>query len=195
VTGSRTLSRDYKHVANQRPGGSQAFSGWMGLLIGLAIGLSVALGVFVHYSRQPAPEPRPAPTAAPASARATEEAPPPAEPANDYTFYDVLPNQEVEVPSEPERTEPAPSVLPKGDIVLQAGAFKQIAEAEKLQARLAQFGVVAKIQRISLQDETWYRVRIGPISTVEDYDHVRNKLAEAEIEATPVVPAAEPPLP
>ncbi len=68
MTGSRTLSRDYKHVANQRPGGSQAFSGWMGLLIGLAIGLSVALGVFVRYSRQPAPEPRPAPTAAPASA-------------------------------------------------------------------------------------------------------------------------------
>jgi len=195
VTGSRTLSRDYKHVANQRPGGSQAFSGWMGLLIGLAIGLSVALGVFVHYSRQPAPEPRPAPTTAPASAQAADEAPPAVEPSNDYTFYDMLPNQEVEVPAEPARAEPAPSVLPQGDVVLQAGAFKQLAEAEKLQARLAQFGIVAKIQRISLQDETWYRVRIGPIATVEDYEQIRTKLAEAEIEVAPVVPQADSRLP
>jgi hypothetical protein len=60
------------------------------------------------------------------------------------------------------------------------------AEAEKLQARLAQYGVDAKIQRFSLEDETWYRVRIGPIATVEELESVRAKLAEAEIEATPV---------
>jgi cell division protein FtsN len=72
--------------------------------------------------------------------------------------------------------------------VLQAGSFKQPAEADKLQARLAQYGVDAKIQRFSLEDETWYRVRIGPIGTVEELDTVRAKLAEAEIEATPVTP-------
>jgi hypothetical protein len=56
-------------------------------------------------------------------------------------------------------------------------------------------GVVAKIQRISLEDETWFRVRIGPIETVEDFDRVRSKLAEADIEAAPVVPVAEQPPP
>jgi hypothetical protein len=42
VTQGRTLSRDYKHVKRNTPGG-QAFSGWVGLLAGLTIGLTVAL--------------------------------------------------------------------------------------------------------------------------------------------------------
>jgi len=79
--------------------------------------------------------------------------------------------------------------------VLQAGSFKQSAEAEKLQAMLAQFGVDAKIQRFALEDETWYRVRIGPIATVQELDAVRAKLAEAEVEATPVTPSVEAPPP
>jgi cell division protein FtsN len=85
--------------------------------------------------------------------------------------------------------------LPKGDVTLQAGSFKQVAEAEKLQAQLAQYGVDAKIQRFSLEDETWYRVRIGPIATVEELDVNRAKLAEAEVEATPVSAAPVAPLP
>ena len=64
-----------------------------------------------------------------------------------------------------------------------------------LQARLAQYGVDAKIQRFSLEDETWYRVRIGPIATVEELDTVRAKLAEAEIEATPVTNQSVTPAP
>jgi len=86
-------------------------------------------------------------------------------------------------------------MLPTGDVTLQVGSFKQAAEAEKLQARLAQFGIDAKIQRFSLEDETWYRVRVGPIATVEEHDAIRAKLAEAEVEATPVTAAAEAPLP
>jgi cell division protein FtsN len=79
-------------------------------------------------------------------------------------------------------------------VTLQAGSFKNVAEADKLQAQLAQYGIDAKIQRFSLEDETWYRVRIGPIATVEELESVRSKLAEAEIEATPVTAQAiEPP--
>ena len=85
--------------------------------------------------------------------------------------------------------------LPAGDVVLQAGSFKQPAEAEKLQATLAQYGVDAKIQRFALEDETWYRVRIGPIETVQELEAVRAKLAEAEIEATPVTPTIQEPPP
>jgi len=55
--------------------------------------------------------------------------------------------------------------------------------------------VDAKIQRFSLEDETWYRVRIGPIATVEELEAVRAKLAEAEIEATPVTSQSVTPAP
>ena len=70
--------------------------------------------------------------------------------------------------------------------MLQAGSFKSQDQADKLKGRLAMYGVEANIQRFALEDETWYRVRIGPIATVEELEAVRAKLAEAEIEATPM---------
>jgi cell division protein FtsN len=187
VTQGKTLSRDYKHVKKLTPG-AQAFTGWMGLLAGLAIGLSVALGVFLHYRNLPLAEPEPATGKPPASARAAEDAAPaPVDPAKDYTFYNMLPEQEIEVPKAADKPGKPVSGLPAGDVVLQAGAFKQSAEADKLQAKLAQYGVDSK-------DETWYRVRIGPISTVQELETIRSKLAEAEVEATTVSPSAgEPP--
>lgn len=190
----KTLSRDYKHVKRHTPGG-QSFTGWMGLLVGLAVGLSVALAVFLHYRATPLAEPQPTAAKPPASAQSAEEAPPAADPARDFTFYNDLPRQEVEVPKESVEANSPSSVLPTGDVVLQAGSFKQPGEAEKLQARLAQYGVDAKIQRFALEDETWYRVRIGPIGTVEELETIRAKLAEAEVDATPVTSAVAVPPP
>jgi cell division protein FtsN len=190
----RTLSRDYKHVRRQSPGAT-VFNGWVGLATGLAIGLTVALGTYLHYQNLAPAEPQPAAATPPASAQAPEEEPAPAEPANDYKFYEMLPRQEVEVPQRDARARAARTVRPEGELTLQVGAFKQLPEAERLQARLAQYGIDAKIQRFSLDDETWYRVRIGPIATVEERDALREKLAEAEVEAAQVTAEAEVPLP
>lgn len=190
----KTLSRDYKHVRRHTPG-APVFNGWVGLGAGLAIGLTVALGVHLHYQNLAPAEPQPSAAAPPASAKASEEAPAPAEPANEYSFYDMLPKQEVAVPERDTQAGAGRTTRPEGELTLQAGAFKQLPEAERLQARLAQYGVDAKIQRFSLDDETWYRVRIGPVSTVEEVDALRAKLAEAEVEATPVTAEAEVPLP
>jgi cell division protein FtsN len=196
VSTPKTLSRDFKHVKRHTPGGGPAFSGWVGLGVGLALGLSVALAVHLHYRNLAPAEPLPATDAPPASAIApTEETPPPAADAGpEYDFYDMLPKQEVEVPASA-KAKTAGAALPRGDVTLQAGSFKNVAEADKLQAQLAQYGIDAKIQRFSLEDETWYRVRIGPIATVEELESVRSKLAEAEIEATPVTAATIQPPP
>jgi len=196
VTQGRTLSRDFKHVKRNTPGG-QTINGWVGFAAGLALGLTVALGVYLHYRDLAPAEPHAAAAKPPASAQSTEEAPPTAvDPAKELTFYDMLPTQEVQVPKQEDKKGDArASNLPAGDIVLQAGAFKQPTEAEKLQATLARYGVDAKIQRFALEDETWYRVRIGPIATVEELEAVRAKLAEAEIEATPVTSTFQEPPP
>lgn len=194
VATGKTLSRDYKHVKRHTPG-AHDFNGWIGLAAGLAIGLAVAFGVHLHYSNLEPAVPLPAVDAPPASAQAPEEPTALAEseePAR-YDFYDILPNQELEVPESALQKHTARRTLAEGSITLQAGAFKQVAEAEKLQAKLAQYGVDAKIQRLSLEDETYYRVRIGPIATVEDLDAVRAKLAEAEVDAMPVTAVAVPP--
>jgi len=189
----RTLSRDYKHVRQNAPA-AFAFNGWTGLALGLALGLGVAFAVHVHYSRQAVAEPTPETAAPPASAQAGEEvaaATPDA--GTNFDFYKMLPEQEVEVPKEVAAEAPPLSTLPKGEVVLQAGSFKSQDQAEKLRGRLAMYGVEAKIQRFALDDETWFRVRIGPIGTVEELEDVRTKLAEAEVEATPMNSVVETP--
>jgi cell division protein FtsN len=200
VTSPKTLSRDFKHVKRHAPGGVMAVNGWIGFGIGLSVGLAVALAVHLHHYRDQAAAdvPQPAAEAPPASSTAPTVEPPQAtDAAAAYDFYDMLPKQEVEVPGIGEKgaNPAARSALPQGDVTLQAGSFKQPDEADKLQARLAQYGVDSKIQRFSLDDETWYRVRIGPIATVEQLDSIRAKLAEAEIDATPVSASSEPPPP
>jgi cell division protein FtsN len=202
-TGARTLNRDFKDVRRHSPGApGQAFSAWAGFGIGLALGLAVALAVHLHYRGlvQAAGEPVPAPSQTPASSVAADDS---AVVAGDtqadpeLDFYDLLPKQEVEVPEGSRAANDAGlrAPLPTGDVVLQAGSFKQATEAEKMQAQLALVGITAKIQRASVDDETWYRVRIGPIATVEELRGIQTKLREAEIAATAVTPAEESPLP
>jgi cell division protein FtsN len=191
--GGRTLNRDYKDVRRHAPG--QPFGGWAGFAAGLGVGLAVALGVHLYDRNQvPDPsEPIPAPAQSPASASASDDsavtaADTTAEPELD--FYDMLPKQEVEVPGKSGKAAASATKtpLPTGGAVLQAGSFKQSTEAEKMQAQLALVGISAKIQRASVDDETWYRVRIGPIATVEELRVVQSKLREAEISATAVTP-------
>jgi len=195
--GGRTLSRDYKDVRRHAPGApGQPFGGWAGFGAGLGVGLAVALGVHL-YDRNEASvpaEPIPAPAQSPASASASDDgavtatADTPVGPELD--FYDMLPKQEVEVPGNSAKASSAAArtPLPTGGAVLQSGSFKQSTEAEKMQAQLALVGISAKIQRASVDDETWYRVRIGPIATVEELRVIKSKLHEAEISATAVTP-------
>jgi len=201
--GGRTLNRDFKDVRRHAPGApGQPFSGWGGFGLGLGLGLSAALAVHLyHRNRLPdAAEPVPAAVQAPASAAASDDGAiagtgATAEP--DLDFYDMLPKQEVEVPGRPPQTSSARprTPLPTGDAVLQAGSFKQSTEAEKMQAQLALVGIAAKIQRASVDDETWDLVGTGPSETVEELRVVQAKLREAEITATAVTPAEESPRP
>lgn len=194
--GGRTLSRDFKHVKRHAPsGGNQVFSGWMGLGVGLAVGLSVALGVFLHYRGQPPVEPQAEAKAVPKSDVANE-VPAEPDPSDSLTFYDILKNQEVEIPADSAaRPGTDGSRLPKGDVTLQAGSFKQSLEADKLQARLATLGIDAKVRRVAMDDETWYRVQIGPIATVQELETIRTKLADEDIDVTPATPAGDSPPP
>ena len=153
----------------------------------------MALLVHLHHYReeQASVEPQPAAATPPASAKApSEESSAPVGTGPDLTFYDMLPKQEVEVP------EKSPGAAPPGPRCRRATSRCRQARSSRRPRRrscrrqLAQYGVDAKIQRFSLEDETWYRVRIGPIATVEELDVIRAKLAEAEVEATPVTAAA-----
>jgi cell division protein FtsN len=172
------MSRDYK---NARRGGSGAMTGTAGFLLGLAIGLGIAAAVFIYDRRPSAREEAPVP--ARTTPRAEEEA---VDDSGRYDFYEMLPKFEVVVP-EREKAE-TPGVTPKaaaaarrpGAYVLQVGSYRNFADADRVRAQLALQGIESKIQRISIDNDTWHRVRVGPISDLQELDRTEQRLREAE---------------
>jgi len=168
--------RDYKRSRARR----DPFSGYTGLALGLLAGLGVGLGIYL-LDRPPATPSGERP--APASARETET--PPQEPETRFDFYEMLPNFEVVVPErdrEVKRDAPAAAVDKAGAYVLQVGSFKAFAEADRVRAQLALQGIASKVQRVSVDNDTWHRVRVGPISDLTELNRVRNRLREAEMD-------------
>ncbi len=170
-------TRDYKRSRARREG----FSGWTGLLFGLAAGLSVGLALYFFDPRAPAePDAKAATAAEPASARESAED----EPPERYDFYQMLPNFEVVVPEKETvvTRDAAPPPEKKGAYVLQAGSYKRFEDADRVRAQLALQGIQSKVQRVAIDNDTWHRVRIGPISDPAELDRVRERLKEAEVD-------------
>ena len=171
--------------------------GWVWMLFGLSLGLVVAIGV---YLRVPAgTDTRASPSTAvavvqPATARAAPRSsartlPPPAERAppsvNRFDFYEILPQFEVVVPDEEVPVAPAaqrrPVVAP-GSFLLQAGSFSAAADADRLKASLALLGFESHVQRVTLEDDVFNRVRIGPIGDLDAAKRTQRRLRDAGID-------------
>lgn len=164
------------------------------MLFGLAIGLSVALAIYVNGRNARVAEQRaPAETAAAPTQSATEiaeEAPAMAAPGNEpppqrFDFYDMLPNFEVIIPEQEsdvstDTTEKA--VVKPGTYVLQAGSFTEFADADRRRAQLALQGIESTIQRVTIDQKTYHRVRIGPIDDLEQLNILRTRLRQADID-------------
>ena len=125
----------------------------------------------------PRPEPhRLAPDAAGVSGNASEK----------YDFYEMLPNFEVVVPEKDKdvkRDLPAAARIERpGVYVLQVGTYRNEADAERVRAQLAMQGVEARVQRVAVDADVWHRVRIGPISNLEQLNRVRKQLQAAEVD-------------
>jgi cell division protein FtsN len=70
-----------------------------------------------------------------------------------------------------------------GSYVLQAGSFGAAGEADKLRANLALLGIESRVQRVTIDDDVYHRVRIGPISDLEKLNRIRRQLRDAHINA------------
>jgi cell division protein FtsN len=172
------MARDYKHA--KRSTGKK--SGAPNFFIGLALGLAVAGGVHWYHlqasGQQRLAQADPAPdknqTPAPASQGA--------EPQEQLDFYESLPKFEVVVPDKPAGGAAAAIEKP-GAYVLQAGSYRTHGEADRVKALLALQGVQSRIERAPLENETWHRVRIGPIRNLPQLEDTRRKIREAQIDA------------
>lgn len=61
---------------------------------------------------------------------------------------------------------------------LQAGAFKEQADADSARAKLALIGFEAKVTEKNSDTGTMYRVRVGPIINAETMNRMKAKLSE-----------------
>ena len=102
-----------------------------------------------------------------------------------FDFYDMLPNFEVVVPEEdPEVAADveARAIVQPGIYVLQAGSFTAYADADRRRAELALQGISSGIQKVTIDDKTYHRVRIGPIDDLDELNRLRSRLRTAKID-------------
>lgn len=180
------MARDYatrgkpasrKHARGTKSGGG--VPGWAALLAGLALGLAVAAWVYI---RTPTPS-RPADAGSvPAAADPALEIPSPGEPR--FTFYKLLPSEEVVIPDAPEEKLEGSSAKDGATYLIQVASFRERAEADRQKARLALLGIESKVETVTVNNrDTYYRVRIGPERDRAEIERLMAQLSENGIEA------------
>ena len=71
---------------------------------------------------------------------------------------------------------------------IQVGAFSELLNAENLRARISVIGAdLVKINQAAVAGKTLYRVRIGPLASVENADQIVSKLAQIGIQDHQIV--------
>ena len=125
-------------------------------------------------------------------------------PEKRFQFYDILPGKADAVPDktgkpeakkdepkkdearkeekkeEPKKEEVKESKTP---LFLQAGSFSTAQDADNQKAKLAFMGIEAVIQQVMIQDRTFYRVRVGPFTRIDELNKTRAELAKNGIDA------------
>jgi cell division protein FtsN len=173
----------------------------LGMFVGVLLGLGVALGVAFYLNKTPLPfigKPKPAagkdgkdasadPAKPPAVAGMPQGAAKGDKPK--FDFYKILPGSEEPV-SEKEMKDAAKAAkgqpeAAKGVYFIQAGSFQNPADADNQKAKIAILGFESSVEPTSLPDKgTWYRVRLGPYTTLEELNRVRRVLSQSGIDAS-----------
>jgi cell division protein FtsN len=190
---------------------------WLWLLAGALIGvcltvLAYVYGIFPPPSRVPPPvaEAPPPTKESPASkesaAPVVKAAPVPEVPAESkpsptrFEFYEILPNPNASKPRAPEisppplRAEDFPAATdaldssPTGDYMLQVASFRNQADADKLRAQLNDLGFHASLQSVVLNQQEWFRTRVGPFASEADAMQAQARLKSYHFQAILVRP-------
>ena len=184
---ARLSARDYKS-AQQRPFELRRFREFgYGLFAGALLTAMAFTWLGARHKSADAPDtPRPDPHRA--AARADLEAGAGSgKPAEKYDFYQMLPNFEVVVPEKDKDVKhdlPAAAKIERpGVYVLQAGSYRNEADAKRRRTQLALQGIDAKVQRVAVDADVWHRLRIGPISNLDELNKLRRQLQAADVDA------------
>ena len=191
-------------------GGGFLLGMFAGLLIGLFIALGIALYLnktpIPFMSKKAGTEDAkagkpPALAGMPQGGTTPATAPPPKAPAAAaakapdkprFDFYKILAGGEEPVSERELRERLRTAAAPRSQVAavsqdvyfIQAGAFQNPADADNQKARLAILGFESNVEPTNLPDKgTWYRVRLGPYTKVDELNKVRQSLAQNGIDA------------
>jgi hypothetical protein len=184
---ARLTARDYKS-SQHRPFELRRFREFgYGLFAGALLTAMAFTWLGHSHKSADAPDaPRPDPHRAAARADA-EAAGGSGKLSEKYDFYQMLPNFEVVVPEKDKdvkRDLPAAAKIERpGVYVLQAGSYRNEADADRVHAQLALQGIDSKVQRVAVDADVWHRVRIGPISNLDELNKLRRQLQAADVDA------------
>jgi cell division protein FtsN len=194
VSGQRLTARDYK--GGRR--GALDLRRWKEFGLGLGAGLLVALVVFVsdrrhaesQAGRDPAAQRDASGTKGKAAARTGSDAASDgvadaaASGAGKYDFYNGLAKYEVVLPERehPTRVDAAAKVEKPGTYFLQVGSYHNKAEADRISAQLARQDVVARVERVAIESDVWFRVRVGPDKDLAQINRTRQQLKAADFD-------------
>jgi cell division protein FtsN len=182
-----------RRSAGTRRGTKKASSGipaWFWLLGGILIGLGAAVFLmakgYLPEIKQHLPSVDNKSTEATEPALAEEEIAEPKKPR--YDFFTVLPEMEVVVPEQElsrkaEPSTPQTTAESSADqYILQAGSFRNASDAEQMKAQLALLGSMATVQKVTVNGQTWHRVRLGPFQGARQADEMRRMLSDNRID-------------
>ena len=162
----------------------------LGMFAGVVLGLAVALGIAFYLNKTPIPFVT-ASKAKPAEKDAkggTSIAGMPQDKPK-FDFYKILPGNEEQVSDKELQARLAAAKKGQQDpgkdvYFIQAGSFQNPADADNQKARLAILGFESSVEPANLPDKgTWYRVRMGPYTKVDEINRVRQSLAQNGIDA------------
>ncbi len=196
-------------TAPPRKGGSSLLAA---VLVGMVLGLALAGGVAWYILKRPSPfvnnaphetvklEPDPvklAPAPAPkavaeaglAEVAASGVASAVGESKPRFEFYKVLTDKPDATGPAKAAAKPADKALAKekGTYFLQAGAFANADDADKLKAKLAMLGLEVSVQAATLPDKAvWHRVRLGPYKSTDEMNKASAVLKQNGVSATPM---------
>jgi len=152
----------------------QSGSRWVWIILLLIIGLFAAFVFYLDTRIDKGETPAPA-----ATTEKKDDKP-------RIDFYSILPDRKVDIPisEEDQQAIENPSINKQAEeeIILQVGSFQSAAEADSLKAQLAFLGLEANVKSAVVNDDTWYRVMLGPYGANSELSRTQNLLLENKIQ-------------
>lgn len=183
-----------RRKSQARRGNQRRVPVWIWLLGGVLLGLGLAAALLIadRDGRLPVPRANPAATAPRDPEPAIAPAPKPAaeKPKPRYDFYTLLRERETQVSdkelaekvkaesSQPAATPSTTQSAPSERYLLQAGAFRDMRDADAVKARIALAGLQARVETADVNGAAIYRVRLGPYATARELEEAKRQLAQ-----------------